>query len=82
MQNIEKFLKHVMKNDYKKYENDQLMKYYNNQFEVIFQKKKEGKKIDLSIVIDKRGKPIIYNNIVIALNNLQIPNTKYKKLLV
>lgn len=69
MENIETFLKYVMKNNYKIDENEQLIKYYNNNFEVIFQKKGEGKKTS-SIVIDKRKKIILYNDISIALDNL------------
>lgn len=62
---IERFLRCVMKNSYSHEEDAGLIKYYNKDFDVIFQKKK-----DQCVVIDKRGKHILYNDINIALSIL------------
>ena len=66
---VEKFLKCVMKNDYHREESESLVKFYNKNFDVLMQKRKDGKK-DSCIVIDKRSKPIIYNDVSIALEKL------------
>ncbi len=63
---IERFLRCVMKNSYSQEEDAGLIKYYNSEFDVIFQKKKN----DQCVVIDKRGKHVFYNDINIALSIL------------
>jgi D-serine dehydratase len=68
--NIDKFLQCVMKNEYTKEENDSVVKYHNKYFDVLVQKRKDSKKNDSCIVIDKRQQPIIYNDIAIALDRL------------
>jgi len=70
MASLERFLKHVMHNNFEKEENDTLVKYYNPEFEVISQKK-TGKSC---IVVDKRGHPTVYNDIAIALQSLLVKN--------
>jgi len=70
MGTVQKFLKNIMKNDFVKDENDHFIKYTNNNYDLIQQKTKEGKK-ESCVVINKRlEKPIIYNDIKIAFNNI------------
>jgi hypothetical protein len=66
MASVDKFLKEVMHNTYEQTETDQVIKYYNDQYDVI-QQKRVGKSC---IVVDKRTHPIVYNDIHIALDSL------------
>lgn len=75
MNNINKFLIFVMKNNYNIIENDYLIKYYNRHYEIICKKKNNSNKSKQHcIVIDKRDtkNTIIYNNILIALSKSNI----------
>ena len=38
---IEYFIEHIMKKDYTKVENDNYIKYYNNNFDIVIQKNKK-----------------------------------------
>ncbi len=61
-----------MHSDYKHDDDGCHTKYSNNEFDIIIQRKK-GKNdniIESCIVIDKRSKPIIYNDLSIAMNKL------------
>jgi hypothetical protein len=72
METIERFLKQIMKNNYMINENEQFIKYTNNNYDIIQQKTKEGKK-ESCIVIDKlrnKNQIIVYNNISIAFDNI------------
>ncbi len=68
---INKFLKCVMHSDYRHDDDGVHSKYSNDDFDIIIQKKKTktliGSSIDSCIVIDKRTRPILYNNISIAM---------------
>lgn len=68
MNNIERFITCVMK-DFEYEENNIMVKYYNKNFDLLVQKKKDGN-ISSCVVIDKRNKPIIYNDIEFALKKL------------
>ena len=70
---LNKFLKSVMHSDYKQDEDGNHTKYSNNDFDIIVQKKRTKTHeylIDSCIVIDKRNKPIVYNDISIAIQNI------------
>ena len=67
--NIEIFLTNVMTN-YEREENTLMVKYYNKNYELLIQKKKDGRLSDSCVVIDKRKQPIIYNDINVALQKL------------
>ena len=70
---INQFLKCVMHSEYT-HDNDGFhSKYSNNDFDIIIQKKKSkthGDSIDSCIVIDKRAKIIVYNDISIAIKKI------------
>lgn len=70
MSGLQRFLKHVMQNVYDCVESDSIIKYTNNEYDLITYKKNGHS----SIVIDKRHilKPIIYNDVDIALKMLQV----------
>jgi hypothetical protein len=70
MTTIQKFLKNIMKNDFFKDENDNFIKYTNKNFDVIQQKTKDGKKESCIVINKKFEKPIFYNDIQIAYNNI------------
>jgi hypothetical protein len=69
MNNIERFITCVMK-DFECDENNIMVKYYNKNFDLLVQKKKDGNISNSCVVIDKRNKPIIYNNIELAMKKL------------
>ena len=68
--NIQKFLTCVMKNEFQREENNIMVKYYNKDFDLLVQKKKDGKMGESCVVVDKRTQHIIYNEIGIALDRL------------
>ena len=74
MTSIQTFLSSVMKNDFKRDENNMMVKYYNKDFDLLVQKKKDGKMNDTGVVVDRRNQPIIYNELAIALDRLNIKN--------
>ena len=63
-----------MNNDFKRDENNMMVKYYNKDFDLLVQKKKDGKMNDTGVVVDRRNQPIIYNELAIALDRLTIKN--------
>ena len=69
MNNIERFITCVMK-DFEYEENNIMVKYYNKSFDLLVQKKKDGNMSNSCVVIDKRNKPIIYNDIEFAMKKL------------
>lgn len=63
------FINKIMHNNFNLDENDKIIKYSNKQFIVLLTKQK---KYNNGIVIDNRGnKPIIYNDIKIAIKLLK-----------
>ena len=70
---VEKFLNYFMTNDYKREDNSAMVKYYNTNFDLLIQKRKDGRMSDSCVVIDKRKQPsIIYNDIGIAWDRLYV----------
>lgn len=70
MGTVQKFLKDIMKNDFVKDENDHFIKYTNNNYDIIQQKTKGGKKESCVVINKQSEKPIFYNDIKIAFNNI------------
>ena len=70
---LSKFLKCVMHNEYKHDDDGCHSKYSNTEYDIIIQKRRSkiGELvIESCIVIDKRGKPIIYNDLEIAIQRI------------
>ena len=70
MNNIEKFVSLIMK-DFEREENSVMVKYHNKNFDLLVQKKKDGKVSESCVVVDKRNQPIMYNDIEFALKKLK-----------
>lgn len=70
MSNLDKLLRCIFKNEYQTEETETVIKYHNKSFDIIAHKRKDLRKPESCVVIDKRNKHVVYNDIHIALENL------------